>query len=149
MPGVRISELMPLTARQMHRMALVRGVNTKEDDHGKGQYLMQTGRPRDPGPGVPAPGLGGRQVPGVRAKPAAGLHPHPAGRRRAERREAAFLGPKYGSLSWATARPRPIPRARLARLTAGAAGREVLRHHSTTASRAAPDGGDRRIHHHL
>ena len=35
-PGVRISELMPLTAKQMHRMALVRGVNTKEDDHGKG-----------------------------------------------------------------------------------------------------------------
>ena len=45
-PGVRISELMPLTARHMHRMALVRGVNTKEDDHGKGQYLMQTGAAR-------------------------------------------------------------------------------------------------------
>ena len=43
-PGVRISELLPLTARQMHRMALVRGVNTKEDDHGKGHYIMQTGR---------------------------------------------------------------------------------------------------------
>ncbi len=52
-PGVRISELMPLTARQMHRLALVRGVNTKEDDHGKGQYLMQTGRRQAPGKNTP------------------------------------------------------------------------------------------------
>src|SRR4051812_34596381 len=48
-PGVRISELMPLTARQMHRMALVRGVNTKEDDHGKGHTMMHTGRREMPG----------------------------------------------------------------------------------------------------
>ncbi len=43
-PGVRISELLPRTARIAHRLALVRGVNTKEDDHGKGYYLMHTGR---------------------------------------------------------------------------------------------------------
>src|SRR4051794_33836212 len=48
-PGVRISELMPRTARQMHRMALVRGLNTNENDHGKGHYLMHTGRPQLPG----------------------------------------------------------------------------------------------------
>src|SRR5437879_456413 len=34
--GIHISELLPHTARQMHRLALVRGVNTAEDDHGKG-----------------------------------------------------------------------------------------------------------------
>ena len=38
-PGVQICELLPQTARQMHRMALVRGVNTHENDHAKGQYL--------------------------------------------------------------------------------------------------------------
>ena len=48
-PGVRISELMPLTARQMHRIGLVRGVNTREDDHGKGGYLMRSGTRRGPG----------------------------------------------------------------------------------------------------
>src|SRR4051812_25622838 len=31
-PGVHISELLPHTAKQMHRMALVRGVNTAEDE---------------------------------------------------------------------------------------------------------------------
>jgi hypothetical protein len=43
-PGTYISELMPRTARQMHRLALVRSLNTKENDHGKGHYLMHTGR---------------------------------------------------------------------------------------------------------
>ena len=33
----------------MHQLALVRGVNTKENDHAKGQYLMHTGRPQRPG----------------------------------------------------------------------------------------------------
>src|SRR5262245_3962136 len=35
-PGIHLSELLPMTARQMHRLAIVRGVNTSEDDHGKG-----------------------------------------------------------------------------------------------------------------
>ena len=39
-PGVRISELLPRTARQMHRLALLRSINTKENDHAKGYYLM-------------------------------------------------------------------------------------------------------------
>src|ERR1700719_1958702 len=41
-PGVHISELLPFTAHQMHRLAIVRSVNTAEDDHGKGAYIMQT-----------------------------------------------------------------------------------------------------------
>ena len=47
-PGTRICELLPYTARQMHRLALVRGVNTAEDDHGKGHYIMHTGRRQEP-----------------------------------------------------------------------------------------------------
>src|SRR5262249_39697776 len=54
-PGVRISELLPMTARQMHRLALVRGLNTNENDHGKGHYLMHTGRPQAPRPHHPPP----------------------------------------------------------------------------------------------
>src|SRR6516165_12165243 len=48
LPGVRISELLPKTAMQMHRLALLRSINTKENDHAKGHYLMQTGRPQTP-----------------------------------------------------------------------------------------------------
>ena len=47
-PGVRISELMPETAKIMHHLCLVRGVNTSEDDHGKGGYMMLTGRRQSP-----------------------------------------------------------------------------------------------------
>src|SRR5688572_7371373 len=47
--GVHISELLPHTAKQMHRMVLVRGINTKENDHGKGHYAMEHGRKETPG----------------------------------------------------------------------------------------------------
>ena len=47
-PGIQISELLPRVAKQMHHLCLVRGVNTAEDDHGKGAYLMTTGRRQTP-----------------------------------------------------------------------------------------------------
>ena len=47
-PGVHISELLPITAKQMHHLALVRSINTKENDHGKGRYMMFTGRRQTP-----------------------------------------------------------------------------------------------------
>ena len=37
------------TAKQMHHLCLVRGVNTSEDDHGKGAYMMLTGRRQNAG----------------------------------------------------------------------------------------------------
>src|SRR6185295_13965509 len=42
-PGVRISELLPFTAKQMHQLALVRGINTKNSGHGPGAIQMTTG----------------------------------------------------------------------------------------------------------
>src|SRR5216684_1878762 len=47
-PGVHICELLPHTAKQMHRMALVRGINTKINEHGQGAVFMHTGRRPDP-----------------------------------------------------------------------------------------------------
>src|SRR3989440_11625368 len=47
-PGVHICELLPCTARQMHHLALVRGLNTQENDHGKGRVIMETGRRPEP-----------------------------------------------------------------------------------------------------
>ena len=48
-PGVHISELLPDTAKIMHKLALVRSLNTKNDDHGKGTYQMTHGRNEMPG----------------------------------------------------------------------------------------------------
>src|SRR5579859_3051157 len=47
-PGTHISELLPFTAQQMHHLALVRGLNSGDDDHGKGAIIMETGRRADP-----------------------------------------------------------------------------------------------------
>lgn len=43
-PSLSISELLPHTAKQMHRLALIRGLNTKNSGHGPGQIQMTTGR---------------------------------------------------------------------------------------------------------
>ncbi len=128
LPGVRISELMPLTAKQMHRMALVRGVNTKEDDHAKGQYLMQTGRRDVPGQEYPHLGSLAAKYLNSEQNPLPGyVHIQPGGGGLSGR-EAAFLGPKYGSLSLGNGRA-PANTIRASSLgAAGAAGREVLRH---------------------
>src|SRR5215470_2735378 len=47
-PGTHICELLPYTAQQAHRLAVIRGLNTAEDDHGKGRYIMVTGRRPEP-----------------------------------------------------------------------------------------------------
>ena len=47
-PGIHISELLPYSAKQMHRLALVRSINNMIDDHGKGAYFMHTGRRQEP-----------------------------------------------------------------------------------------------------
>ncbi len=41
-PGVQISEAMPDTARVFQDLSLVRSMSTREADHGRGRYYMQT-----------------------------------------------------------------------------------------------------------
>ncbi len=48
-PGLRFSEHLPKLAQQADRIAVVRGLSTKEGDHGRGTFLMRTGQT----PGVP------------------------------------------------------------------------------------------------
>lgn len=52
-PGIHICELLPFTARQMHKLAIVRSLDTKNGDHGKGQEEMVSGRNRVPGTEFP------------------------------------------------------------------------------------------------
>ena len=64
-PGIHISELLPNVAKQMQHLMIVRGVNTKEDDHGKGAYMMTTGRRQTPAADYPSLGAGDCQGAGV------------------------------------------------------------------------------------
>jgi hypothetical protein len=97
-PGIQISELLPYTAKQMHHLALARGLNTKNDDHGKGTYMMLTGRRQTPATDWPEIGAvvaksldaDDRSLPGhIKIRPSG------SGGRSAD---SAYLGPKYASI---------------------------------------------------
>lgn len=104
-PGVHVSELLPRTAKQMHHLCLVRGVNTAEDDHGKGAYMMMTGRRQSPAADYPRIGA-------VVAKAIAPddsslpghivITPGGGGGRGSD---AAYLGPKYSSVVLGNGKP--------------------------------------------
>src|SRR5262245_27622270 len=55
-PGVKISEHMPLLAKQFHHCAVVRSMSTREADHNRGKYYMHTGYV--PNPSVEHPSYG-------------------------------------------------------------------------------------------
>lgn len=54
-PGMRFSEHLPRLAKQAHRLALVRAMQTKEGDHSRGTFLVRTGH--RPGAPVKVPSL--------------------------------------------------------------------------------------------
>src|SRR3990172_6323312 len=97
-PGIHISELLPQTAKQMHHMCLVRGVNTSEDDHGKGTYLMLTGRRQTPASDYPQIGAVAARAlaPGESSLPGHILITPGGGGGRGN--DAAYLGPKFSSI---------------------------------------------------
>jgi Protein of unknown function (DUF1501) len=114
-PGIHICELLPHTAKQMHHLAIVRSLNTKNQDHGKGQIEMVTGRNRMPGTDYPHLGAvaaksltpeGRFPLPGHILIRGAGSG---AG-------QAAYLGPKYASVVMDDGKP-PKYTERLASLT--------------------------------
>ena len=98
-PGIHLSELLPYTAKQMHHLCLLRGVNTSEDDHGKGAYMMLTGRRQTPAADYPQIGAVAARTLCDESKGLPGhilVTPGGAGGRG---NEAAYLGPKYSSIS--------------------------------------------------
>jgi uncharacterized protein (DUF1501 family) len=116
-PGVHISELLPHTAMQMHRMAVVRGINTAEDDHSKGAVLMQTGRRQEPAMTYPHLGSVVAKLLAPDDSPVPGyVHITPAGEGGFNRSESAYLGPKYASVVLGDGKP-PVNLLRPAGLT--------------------------------
>ncbi len=105
-PGLHISELLPKTAKIMHHLAVIRGINTHEDDHGKGAYIMDTGRRKTPAQDYPVLGAvvaraldanSGGALPGHIV-----ISPGGGGGRNAD---SAYLGPKYGSVTLGGGKP--------------------------------------------
>lgn len=47
-PGIQISENLPLLAKQMHHLAIIRSMKTREGDHGRAAYEMRTGYRQSP-----------------------------------------------------------------------------------------------------
>jgi hypothetical protein len=98
-PGIHISELLPHTAQQMHHLCLVRGVNTSEDDHAKGTYMMLTGRRQTPASDYPQLGAVASKalMPAESALPGYILITPGGGGGRGN--DSAYLGPRYSSVS--------------------------------------------------
>ncbi|HEY7158403.1 MAG TPA: DUF1501 domain-containing protein [Gemmataceae bacterium] len=98
--GVHICELLPYTAKHMHRMALIRGLNTAENDHGKGAYIMHTGRRKEPAMKWPHLGSVCAKLLGDGDNPLPGyIHITPKGGGGVNSEDAAFLGPRYASIA--------------------------------------------------
>lgn len=126
-PGVHISELLPFTAQQMHRLAIVRSVNTAEGDHGKGAYMMLTGRRQTPGASFPEIGavVARAVTPDNSALP--GHIRITAGGGGGRSNDSAYLGPKYASVVLGNGKP-PANSARPAAITPEADdGRQAFR----------------------
>ncbi|MGP0064251.1 MAG: DUF1501 domain-containing protein [Isosphaeraceae bacterium] len=97
-PGIQVSELLPNVAKQMHHLCLVRGVNTSEDDHGKGAYLMMTGRRQTPAANYPNLGAVCAKAMATEEGALPGhiiITPGGGGGRGDD---SAYLGPKYASI---------------------------------------------------
>jgi uncharacterized protein (DUF1501 family) len=105
-PGTHVCELLPHTARQMHRLALIRGINTAEDDHAKGAHLMMTGRREEPAMAYPHLGSTVAKLLAPEDSPVPGyVHISQGGAGGFNRSEAAYLGPKYASVVLGDGKP--------------------------------------------
>jgi hypothetical protein len=128
-PGVHISELLPHTAKQMHRLAIVRSLNSVSDDHGIGEKIMLTGR--KPEAGIEYPHIGAVSAKLLGKGSVAALPGHiqilPKGSSGFGKADATFLGPKFASVSLGDGKP-PADLLRPANLSADSdAAREDFR----------------------
>lgn len=96
--GVQISELLPELAQRMQHTAIIRSLNTKIADHGRGADLMERGRLDDPG--IRYPDIGAvvaRELGRLesRVPDYVSLYTATEGRRRGT---SGFLGARYAPL---------------------------------------------------
>lgn len=104
-PGIHLSELLPHSAKHMHRLAVVRSVSTQDNSHSAGVDRVQRGDPKNRGVTYPyfgsavakwiGPGDSGLP-PYIHVKPLSGGFVY---------KDAGFLGPKYGALALGDGKP--------------------------------------------
>ena len=105
-PGTQFCELLPHTAKQAHRLAIVRGLNSQSDDHGIGTTIMLTGRKPEPGFTYPHLGAVAARLLGSDASALPGhIQILPRGGSGFGDADAAFLGPKYASVRLGDGKP--------------------------------------------
>lgn len=102
--GVQIGELLPHTAKIMHKLAVVRSVNSNLPDHEKGHYAIQAGRLA---PGYP---VLGSAVAKLLERPGDVLPGYVTLRRDGPKAytdtgDAGFLGPRYEAVKVINYRP--------------------------------------------
>lgn len=98
-PGLRISEHLPRLAARANRLAVLRGMNTREADHGRGSYLVRTGRV--PGGPLRYPAVGsfvGKELEQPAADLPAVVSIAPFRQLAPEAYGPGFLGPRYAPL---------------------------------------------------
>ena len=93
-PGIHISELLPQTAQHMDKLSLIRSINTRNGDHGKGRYQMTRGRNQRPGDNEPHLGAVVAKSLEARDNPLPGHIKVPS----ASSGDGAYLGPRYASV---------------------------------------------------
>lgn len=106
-PGIQICELLPKTAQQMHHLALIRGVNTSENDHGKGRYMMLTGRKQNPGLQFPEIGAVAARTLTPDDSPLPGHIVITPGGSGGRGNDSAWLGPRFSSVQLGNGNPPP------------------------------------------
>ncbi|MDP6444189.1 MAG: DUF1501 domain-containing protein, partial [Pirellulaceae bacterium] len=104
-PGVHISELLPDTAKQMHNLAIVRSINTRNNDHGKGSYMMFHGRRQTPGVQLPKLGAVAARALSPEGNSLPGHIVVTNGGGGGRGNDAAYLGPKYASMALGNGKP--------------------------------------------
>src|SRR5205823_3928683 len=104
-PGIHVSELLPRTAKQMHHLALVRSLCTKDDSHSAGVDRIQRGDPKNRGVTYPYLGSAIAKLLGSgdsNLPPYVWIKPGNGG---FITNDAGFLGPKYGAMAFGDGKP--------------------------------------------
>src|SRR4029079_375908 len=98
-PGVRISELLPKTARQMHHLAVLRSLSTQDTSHSAGVARIQRGDPKNRGVVYPYFGSAVAKLLGPGSSnlpPYVWVKPGSSGFITGD---SGFLAPQYGALA--------------------------------------------------
>lgn len=104
-PGVHVSELLEHTAKRMHKLAVVRSMSTKDENHSTGVPRMLRGDPTNRGVDYPYLGSAVAKLLGPRDNglpPYVWVKPYSSG---FIPQHAGFLGAQYGALALGDGKP--------------------------------------------